>query len=256
MYLILAGTFFAVPLFLSIALGLSAIETGVRLLPLSLSMLAFATLLPRLRPHASPRRVVRRSFVVVFCGLALLVALLDVGSGAEVITWPMLLVGAGLGAMASQLGAATVSAVPDEQSGVVGGLQNTGSQLGSSLGTALAGALLIAALTASFFSGVENNPSVPDSVVDQAQTELAGGVPFVSDEQLQSGLADAGVSEDTADAVVSENEQSRIDGLRVAISLLALLALLGIAFTGGLPVASAEADPMPRAAPTRAPAGP
>jgi hypothetical protein len=75
----------------------------------------------------------------------------------------------------------------------------------------------------------------------------------VSDEQLQSGLADAGVSEDIADAVVSENEQSRIDGLRVAISLV---ALLGIAFTGGLPVASAEANPMPRAAPTRAPAGP
>jgi MFS family permease len=249
MFLILAGTFFAVPLFLSIALGLSAIETGVRLLPLSLSMLVFATLLPRLRPQASPRRVVRAGFVVVFAGLVLLVALLDVGSGAEIITWPMLLVGAGLGAMASQLGAATVSAVPDEQSGVVGGLQNTGSQLGSSLGTALAGALLIAALTASFFSGVKNNPNVPDSLVSRAQTELAGGVPFVSNEQLQSGLADAGVPRDTADAVVSENEQSRIDGLRVAISVLALFALLGIAFTGNLPAASAQPGPAPRAAP-------
>ena len=249
MFLVLAGTFFTVPLFLSIALGLSAIETGVRLLPLSLSMLVFATLLPRLRPHASPRRVVRAGFLVVFAGLVLLVALLDVGSGAEIITWPMLLIGAGLGAMASQLGAATVSAVPDEQSGVVGGLQNTGSQLGSSLGTALAGALLIAALTASFFSGIENDPRVPDSVVSRAQTKLAGGVPFVSNEQLQSGLADAGVPKNTADAVVSDNEESRIDGLRVAISGLALFALLGIVFTGNLPAASAEANPAPRAVP-------
>jgi hypothetical protein len=236
-------------LFLSIALGLSAIETGVRLLPLSLSMLAFATLLPRLRPDASPRRVIRAGFLTVFAGLVLLVGLLDVGSGADVITWPMLLVGAGLGAMASQLGAATVSAVSDEQSGVVGGLQNTGSQLGSSLGTALAGALLISALSASFFSGIQDNPDVPESVSTQAQTELAGGVPFVSDEQLQTGLADAGVPQETADAVVSENEESRIDGLRVAISVLALFALLGIAFTGSLPAAAAARDPAPAPVP-------
>jgi hypothetical protein len=33
MFLVQAGTFFVVPLFLSVALGGSAIETGVRLLP-------------------------------------------------------------------------------------------------------------------------------------------------------------------------------------------------------------------------------
>ena len=40
--------------------------------------------------------------------------------------------------MASQLGSVTVSAVPNEQSGEVGGLQNTGTQLGASIVTALA----------------------------------------------------------------------------------------------------------------------
>ena len=42
MFLVQAGLFFVVPLFLSVALGLSAIETGVRLLPLSLTLLLFA----------------------------------------------------------------------------------------------------------------------------------------------------------------------------------------------------------------------
>jgi hypothetical protein len=37
----------------------------------------------------------------------------------------MLLAGLGIGALASQLGSVTVSSVPDEQSGEVGGLQNT-----------------------------------------------------------------------------------------------------------------------------------
>ena len=146
MFLVQAGLFFAVPLFLSVALGLSAIETGVRLLPLSLTLLAFAVGVPKLFPDVSPRRVARIGFVVLFAGLVLLIGLLDIGAGAEIVTWPLLLAGAGLGCLASQLGSVTVSAVPDSQSGEVGGLQNTGTQLGASIGTALAGAILISAL--------------------------------------------------------------------------------------------------------------
>src|SRR4249919_1637311 len=201
MFLVQAGTFFVVPLFLSVALGLSAIETGVRLLPLSLTLLLFAVGVPKLRPNASPRRVIQFGFVALFAGLVLLVALLDVGVGPEIVTWPLLLAGAGLGAMASQLGAVTVSAVPDEQSGEVGGLQNTGTQLGASIGTALAGAILISALTASFFSGIQNNPAIPDNLAVNAQAQLATGVPFVSDQNLQKALDDAGVPKDTANAV-------------------------------------------------------
>jgi MFS family permease len=243
MFLIQAGTFFAVPLFLSIALGLSAIETGVRLLPLSLSLLLFAVAIPKLRPDASPRRVVRLGFTILFAGLVLLVALLDVGAGPEIITWPLLLAGAGLGAMASQLGAATVSALPDEKSGEVGGLQNTGTQLGASIGTALAGAVLVSALSASFFSGVQNNPDVPEGLASQAQTELASGVPFISDDDLEVALSDANVPAATADAVLDTNEESRIDGLRAAVAALALLALVALLFTGGLPAAQPGAEP-------------
>ena len=193
MFLIQAGIFFTVPLFLSVALGISAVETGVRLLPLSLSLLLFAVGVPKLRPDASPRRVVRLGFIMLFAGLVLLVALLDVGVGPEIITWPLLLAGSGLGMMASQLGAVTVSSVPDEKSGEVGGLQNTGTQLGASIGTALAGAVLISAMTASFFTGIENNPNVPDSVVSQAQTQLAGGVPFMSEADAKAALQKANV---------------------------------------------------------------
>ncbi len=243
MFLVQAGLFFVVPLFLSIALGLSAIETGVRLLPLSLTLLAFAVGVPRLRPDASPRRVVNFGFMALFAGLVLLIALLDLGAGPEVVTWPLLLAGAGLGAMASQLGSVTVSAVGDEQSGEVGGLQNTGTQLGASIGTALAGAVLISALTASFFTGIQNNPDVPASLASETQTNLAGGVPFLSDADLKVALADANVPAATADAVVETNAQSRIDGLRSAVSILALISLLALLFTRGLPTVQPGSEP-------------
>ena len=253
MFLVQAGTFFAVPLFLSIALGLSAIETGVRLLPLSLSLLLFAAGIPRLFPNVSPRRVVRLGFILLFSGLVLLVALLDVGAGPEIVTWPLLLAGAGLGSMASQLGSVTVSAVPDEQSGEVGGLQNTGTQLGASIGTALAGALLISALTASFFTGIKDNPDVPPSLASKAQTELAGGIPFISDDDLKVALSDAGVKATTADAVVETNSQARIDGLRVAMSIMALMALVALLFTGGIPTVQPGSEPKASAVPEAVP---
>ena len=140
-----------------------------------------------------------------------------------------------MGAMASQLGSVTVSAVPDEQAGEVGGLQNTGTQLGASIGTALAGAVLISALTASFFTGIQGNPDVPPAVASTARTELAGGVPFLSDADLKVALADADVPRATADAVVETNADSRIVGLRSAVSILALFSLVALLFTRGIP---------------------
>jgi hypothetical protein len=249
MFLIQAGIFFTVPLFLSVALGISAVETGVRLLPLSLSLLVFAVGVPKVRPGASPRRVVRLGFILLFAGLTLLVALLDVGVGPEIVTWPLLLAGSGLGMMASQLGAVTVSSVPDEKSGEVGGLQNTGTQLGASIGTALAGAVLISAMTASFFTGIQNNPNVPDSVVSEAQTQLAGGVPFISEADAKAALAKANVPTATADEIVKQNDKSQIDGLRAAEAILALLALIALPFTRGIPTVQPGTQAQPRPPP-------
>jgi MFS family permease len=250
MFLVQAGIFFVVPLFLSVALGMSAVATGVRLLPLSLTLLLFAVGVPKLWAKASPKRVIRLGFISLFAGLVLLVALLDYGAGAEIVTWPLLLAGAGIGAIASQLGSVTVSAVPDEQSGEVGGLQNTGTQLGASIGTALAGAVLISALTASFLTGIANNPTVPNRVVHQAQTKLAGGAPFMSNADLEAALKDAHVPPRASNAIVDENEKSRIDALRVAVSLLALITLLALPFSRGIPTVQPGAQAKPSSTPT------
>jgi MFS family permease len=234
-YLLQSGLFFVVPLFLSVALGLSAVDTGLRILPLSVALLVAALGIPKVFPHASPRRVVRLGFLLLFAGLVLLLAGLDLGTGPEVVTGPLLLAGLGIGALASQLGSVTVSSVPDEQSADVGGIQNSITFLGASIGTALAGAVLISALSTSFFTGIEENPDVPKEVSSQAQVKLGGGVPFISDAQLQDAMDQAGVDQQTAAAVLSENEESRLAGLRAALAALAVLALAALLLTHGIP---------------------
>ncbi|MGW6782325.1 MFS transporter [Streptomyces sp. NPDC054987] len=247
-YLVMMGVFFVVPLYLSVALGLSALATGARLLPLSVTLLAAAVLIPRFLPAVSPRRVVRLGTLALLVGAVVLMAALDADAGAEVVTVPLLLIGFGMGALASQLGAVTVSAVPQAQSAEVGGVQNAVTNLGSSIGTALAGSIMIAALTSSFLTSVQANPAVPAGVKSQATVQLSSGAPFLSDAQLESALAEAGVSPEVAGSALRANEEARLDGLRAALSVLSFAALIALFFTQRIPLvppSSAEAAAPP-----------
>ncbi|MEU3068785.1 MFS transporter [Streptomyces sp. NPDC006906] len=234
-YLVQMGVFFVVPLYLSVALGLSALKTGARILPLSLTLLAAAMLIPRLLPDVSPRRVVRIGILAMFAGAVVLMAALDADAGAEIVTIPLLLIGLGMGALASQLGSVTVSAVPDEQSAEVGGIQNSVTNLGASIGTALAGSILIATLTTSFLTSIEQNPALPAEVRNQSSVQLQSGAPFLSDAQLKAALADAGANADVTGAALDANSEARIDGLRAALAILALSALVALFFSHRIP---------------------
>ncbi|WP_250290462.1 MFS transporter [Frankia sp. CiP1_Cm_nod1] len=244
-YLLQAGLFFVVPLYLSVALGLSAVATGVRLLPLSVALLVAAVGIPRAFPRASPRRVVRSGFLALFAGITIMIAALDVGAGPEIVTWPMLLAGLGVGALASQLGSVTVSAVADERSGEVGGVQNTVTNLGASIGTAAAGAVLVSALTTSFLTGVQQDPAVPADLATHAEVRLSEGAPFLSDQDLKTRLDEAGVPPDTAEAITTDNADARIAGLRASLSLLAVIALAALFLTRRIPSRQPAPTPPP-----------
>ena len=179
--------------------------------------------------------MVRLGVLALLAGAVVLMAALDVDAGAEIVTIPMLLIGLGMGALASQLGSVTVSAVPEAESAEVGGVQNSVTNLGASVGTALAGSILIAAMTTSFLTNVEQNPAIPDEVKSQATVELESGVPFLSDAQLESALDEAGTSEEVTQAALDANEGARIDGLRAAVAILAFAALLAMFFTSRIP---------------------
>jgi MFS family permease len=242
-FLAQAGLFFVVPLYLSVCLGLSAIGTGVRLLPLSLTLLLAAIGIPRLFPNASPRLVVRAGLFALIAGTVVLLAGLAPDSGPEIVFVPMLLIGLGIGALASQLGAVTVGAVPDDQSTEVGGIQNTATNLGASLGTAIAGSVLIATVSAAFLTNIQQSSAIPAEVKSQASVELAGGVPFVSDADLEAALEEAGASSTTSQAAIDAYADARLDGLQSSLAILALLTLLALFFAQRIPKAQPGAAP-------------
>jgi EmrB/QacA subfamily drug resistance transporter len=240
-YLVQAGVFFVVPLYLSVCLGLSALATGARLLPLSVTLLIAAIGIPRLFPHISPRLVVRGGLLALLAGTVVLLAALDPDAGPEIVFVPMLLIGLGIGALASQLGAVTVSAVPDDESPEVGGIQNTMTNLGASLGTALAGSIMIAAVTSAFLANIASNPDIPSRAKSKAQVELAGGVPFVSDADLESALKEENVNSKTSDAALAAYQDARISGLQSSLGVLAIMALVALFLAQRIPTTQARA---------------
>ena len=168
-------------------------------------------------------------------GTLVLIGGISPGAGAGIVTIPMLLMGLGIGALASQLGAVTVSAVPDRESAEVGGLQNTVTNLGASLGTALVGAVLIASLTTGLVNGVQASLAIPPDVKTQATTQFAAGVPFISDSDLKAQLQKANVPPAQADALVKANSDARLAALRTSLWVVALLAIVAMFFTGLIP---------------------
>ena len=160
LYLVQMGVFFVVPLYLSVASACP--RSRRRAAPAALDHPARggdrgAT--PAPERLAAADRPARDPFDAR--GHVVLMGALDADAGGEVVTIPLLLIGLGIGPLASQLGAVTVSAVPDEQSPEVGGIQNTVTNLGASIGTALAGSILIAVMTESFLSNIEQSPAIP-----------------------------------------------------------------------------------------------
>jgi hypothetical protein len=119
------------------------------------------------------------------------------------------------------------------------------TNLGASLGTALAGSVLIASLTTSFIALVLEDPAVPPEVSSQAAVELASGIPFVSNAQLETALSDAGVDPTLSAAIVEDNEEARIDGLRAGLSVLAVVAVIALYFTRLVPTVAVGRETAP-----------
>jgi len=233
--LILLGTFFVLPVYLQVVLGLDAFETGKRLFPMSVTMLVAALLGPRLAAGFAPRRVTQAGLIALFAASVLLLSTIDVELNDAGFALALAIFGVGAGLMLSQLGNVIMSSVDPDKTNEAGGLQGTAQNLGASLGTALIGAVLIAALTSGFTSRVEDNPGVSGPAREQVAEAAEKGIPVVPVDDVEKAVLDAGVPPEEATAIAEDYGDAQLHGLKRAIGAVAIFALLSLWFTRGLP---------------------
>jgi len=241
--LVLMGTFFVIPVYLQVVLGLDAFETGKRLLPLSVAMLVFALLGPRMAARRSPRTVAQFGLVALSIGAIVMLATLDVKLNDTGFKTALALIGAGAGLLASQLGNVIMSSVAPTKTSEGGGLQGTAQNLGSSLGTAIIGAVLLGSLATGFSERIADNPAVPAAARETIVAKAEKGIDIVPVDAVEQAAADGGLTEDQAREVAADYGDAELDALRLALGAVALAALLSLWFTRGLPTGPlAESD--------------
>jgi EmrB/QacA subfamily drug resistance transporter len=233
--LILLGTFFVLPVYLQVVLGLDAFESGKRLFPMSVSMFIAALAGPRLAAGFAPRRVAQAGLVALVVASVFLLGTIDVELKGTEFAISLALFGVGAGLLLSQLGNVIMSSVGPAQINEAGGLQGTAQNLGASLGTALIGAVLIAALTSGFTSRIEDNPAVSAPVRERVTQVAEKGIPVVPVDDVERAVVDAGVSAGEASAIADDYGEAQLHGLKRALGAVAIFAVLSLWFTRGLP---------------------
>src|SRR4051812_21221151 len=234
-YLILAETFFVLPLYLQLVLGKDALHTGLKILPISIAMMVTATLGPRLATRMSPRRVVEIGMGLLFVSILLLMASISPSLSSPLFGISLAGFGAGLGLSISQLGNVVMSSVPDTRSSEAGGVQGVAQNLGQSLGTALIGAVLLAALTTGFQSQVAESSSVPQHVKTQVSESTEDGLAMVSQSDAEAIVKDARLSPGQSEELLTLYKESQVAALKRALLVASLFVLVGAWCARSLP---------------------
>jgi MFS family permease len=231
---IIMSTFFVLPLYLQTVLGYDALQTGVILLPLSVSLFFFALGGARLAGRYSPKRIGAIGLTLMLFGEVALIAFTSPDLRSVGFAVALALLGAGNGLLISQLGNVIMSSVPSERGSEAGGLQGTSMNLGASLGTALIGSVLIISLANGFQKAVLSDPALT-AVAPQLVAETEDGANFVSVDQVRQAAEAEGLTPTEVDAVTAQYAEAQIMALKVSFAVIALFSLLALWYVQTLP---------------------
>jgi predicted MFS family arabinose efflux permease len=223
---------FSVPLYIQIVQGRTPIATAIAMMPFNLTVFFAAMLIVRFYDRLTPRQIGRSGFIL--CTVALLwLAFVVRNDWSEVpVLLGLVLFGIGQGALVTLLFNVLVTASPKELAGDVGSLRGTTNNLAAAVGTAVAGALLVGLLSAIALTSIAASPKLTPEL--QAQVDL-DNINFVSNDRLQTVLADTTASPAQVAEAVRVNTEARLRALKIGLLIMAGLALVSIIPAGRLP---------------------
>ena len=223
----LGGAMIALPLFLQMTLEYNAMQAGLSLAPLSLTMFAAALLAGRRAGGRRPAAVIRAGFLLAAVGVAMIIPMVPrVDSGWWLVV-PLVIAGGGLGLLVSQLNNYTLAPIEEERVSEAAGVNSAAGSFGLSFGLAMAGGLMLAALSFSFTNLTENSTVIPQAQQQQIAATLEDEAEVMSNSALAEQIA--GETPEVEAAVLEINDEARNRSLQVALLVPLLAALLGFA---------------------------
>jgi hypothetical protein len=222
----LGGAMIVLPLFLQMTLEYNAMEAGLSLAPLSLSMFAVAILAGRMAGKRRASSIVCAGFALTTVGLLMVIPLVPRADFGWWLIGPLLLAGSGLGLLVSQLNNYTLAPVEEERASEAAGVNSAAGSFGLSFGLAVAGGIMLAALSLSFTTKTEASSVIPAGQQEQIAQVLEDDAQVLSNTQLDAALDDA--PEDVRAEILRINSEARNLSLQVALLVSVLASLIGL----------------------------
>jgi len=222
----LGGLLIALPIYLQLDLGYNALQAGLSLAPLSLTVFGLALLAGRRAGKRRPSTLIRAGFALLTAGVAVLLPIVPRADSGWDLVVPLVLAGAGLGLLVSQINSYTLSPVEEERAGEASGVNSAVSSFGLSVGLAFAGAILLAALSITFTNKAEASKVLAPAEQERVADVLEDDAQVMSDAQLKKLLA--GQPTQTKDEIISINEDARPEALQFALLVPLVAAVIGL----------------------------
>ena len=240
--LILMGVFFTIPLYLQLVLGLDALQTGIRMLPVSVAMFIASLVGAKLTSIWPVRTIVQVGMGVVVAATLLLVSTIEPNLNGAMFATAMGCLGVGMGLVASQLGNVVQSSVDASGRGEAGGLQYTAQQLGAALGVALIGVIVLSGLVANFNREISQDRRISNEVAQQVGVAVGNNASFVPASAIEAAAVQANLPPKTVTALVEAYGTAQLRSLKVGLLGAAAIGLGSMVFTSKLPKRKATSE--------------
>jgi MFS family permease len=242
----LGGLMIALPIYLQMVLEYNALEAGLSIAPLSLSMFAIAVLAGRRAGRRRPSTIVRIGFLLLTVGIGVLIPIVPRADSGWYLLVPLLIAGSGLGLLVSQLNNYTLAPISEERVSEAAGVNSAAGSFGLSFGLAFAGAIMLATLSFSFTAMAQDSTVLPPSDKERVAMALEEDAELMSNTQLIQVLEDE--PPEIQAEIIRINTEARPLALQVALLVPIIAGLLGL-------LNSFRMSPLPDIAPSSAAEG-
>jgi len=222
----LGGAMIVLPLFLQMTLEYNAMQAGLSLAPLSLSMFGMAMLAGRKAGKRRPAQIVLAGFALSAIGMGAIIPLVPRVDSGWYLVIPLVVAGCGLGMLVSQLNNFTLAPISEDRVSEAAGVNSAAGSFGLSFGLAVAGGVMLWALALSFTNQTQASVVIPPAQQQQISAEMEHDAEVMSNTALQQQIS--GEPKAVQEEVLAINTHARNLSLQFALLIPLLASLLGL----------------------------
>lgn len=221
----LGGSMIVVPIFLQMVLEYDAMQTGLTLAPLSLTMFFVAMVAGKRAANRRPAGIIRAGFALLALGILVMIPIVPRTDSGWWLVLPLFIMGLGLGLLVSQLNNYALAPISEERVSEAAGVNSAAGSFGLSFGLAFAGGIMLATLSFTFVSMADASEVLPPAEREHVATVLEDDAQVLSNTQLEQLLS--AQPDEIADEIVRINTESRPRALQAALLVPLLAAVVG-----------------------------